>query len=69
MAFHSPYQHQPQVPSISNLVAGLGEEPGRGEVIDHVGPQNPEMSIMTVGYSIKGMAPHRVWLCDLTGTG
>lgn len=67
MACYSP--DQPQVPSSANLVAGLGEALGRGEVIDHVGPQNPEMSIVTVGYSIKRMAPHRVWLCDLTGAG
>ena len=37
------------------LVAGMFDELGIGEVIDHATQQNPEMRIVTAGQAVKAM--------------
>jgi transposase len=50
-----PHSYRTQVLDHLGLVAGMFEELGITEVIDHATQQNPEMRIVTAGHAVKAM--------------
>jgi transposase len=50
-----PYPHRTQIFDHLGLVAGMFEELGIGDVLDHATHQHPEMRDLTVGEAVKAM--------------
>src|SRR3989454_2735636 len=50
-----PQPYRSQVLDHLGLVAGMFDELGIGEVIDHATQQNPEMRLVTAGHAVKAM--------------
>ena len=50
-----PQSYRTQVLDHLGLVAGMFEELGMTEVIDHATQQDPEMRIVTAGHAVKAM--------------
>jgi transposase len=53
-----PQSYRTQVLEHLGLVAGMFEELGIAEVIDHATQQDPAMRIVTAGHAVKAMVLH-----------